>query len=263
MVPCSSPRVAEGHSWPVGWQKGSGLGGTHSGGRGHTEMGAVGMAGVRRRGEGGNGLSAPSPMCSMVSLMTSHSMGQRGAGEGPRAEGRAKRARGSPRAPRCRAEGTGVPREAGAGSSAPGAARGPGRAGGAPVCSRALAERGESRVGVGTPPRTTHYPHGREKPPRSTLHARRTKLQAPGQHQARCWGVVGGVSLTAQVLPRTPQAAGVGTARAGGLIGVPQRRGALLPTRLLALGRALLQPKRPGGQGDTGTCPRGQGSPRK
>lgn len=137
--------------------------------RGHPLCGGCRWAlwaqqGSSTRVRGGNGRSAPSPMCSMVSLMTSHSMGQRGAGRGPRAEGRAKRARGSPGDPRCRAEGSGVPqrRAEGAGSSSPGAARGPGGAAGALVRCRlhdtAPAEiRGAQAGRVGMPPKTT--PH--------------------------------------------------------------------------------------------------------
>lgn len=150
------------------------------------QTGAMGTAGVRLQGEGvGNGRSAPSPMCSMVSLMTSHSMGQRGAGRGPCAEGRAKRARGSPGDPRCRAEGSGMPQRhaEGAGSSTPGAARGAGEAVGgsgalpAPRQSSGR-ERGAQagRVGVGMPPKTT---------PHCTLHGR-TQFQALGQHQLQC-----------------------------------------------------------------------------
>lgn len=116
-------------------------------------------AGVGHGDEGWRGPSAASPMCSMASLMTSHSMGHRGAGKGPRAEGRAKRARGSPGNPQ--------PRER-TGSSALGAAGG---AGGLPAPRHGTGGAQGARAGrvgdsaPGVTPQTTRHPQAGTRTP--------------------------------------------------------------------------------------------------
>lgn len=184
----------------------------------------------------GDSWSIRSPMCSIVSWMTSHSTGQRGAG-------RENRACGFPGDLQSCVEGASLPWW-GFCSTTLGAARAPGRAGGL-----------QCGWGRGIP---QNQGRDRERPSHHARCAGRTQ----------CWGAVRGyrVSLTVWLMPRTSLPARAGVAHGGclGMLpgGVPQGRGSLFPAHLLVLGKIVLQPGDTA-QGQEGTPHRGQGSPRK
>lgn len=71
----------QGLLWAHGWAEGLWFGGDPLWERGDTRTtNAIHTSGAWHRGEVGDSWSIPSPMCSIVSWMTSHSTGQRGAG---------------------------------------------------------------------------------------------------------------------------------------------------------------------------------------
>ena len=230
-MPRSSPGAAGAHSWPAGWQKGSGSGGTHSGGW----QGAVAAAGVRRRGEGGT-VGALARLLDDLALDGPAGSGQRAPCRGKGEE--------SPRLPR----GPVVPHRGARRASArgwlqhPGGCKGTGRGWGAP------AEHGEPRLGG------SGWGH-----PRSTPHLRIRGGPAPGAPPSPVPGGCGGLTHSSATA-RDPAGSRAGSRGGGLLAGAPLGCGALRPARLLALGTAGAAAAAARGERPR---PRAQRSPRK